>query len=50
VNTAPRPDDDDVYFKNEYTQKCRPAKGIIKRINIQIIKDTDLWRHEDGDI
>jgi hypothetical protein len=25
--------------KSISTQKCRPAKGIIKRINIQIIKD-----------
>jgi hypothetical protein len=24
------------------TQKCRPAKGISERVNIQIIKDTDI--------
>jgi hypothetical protein len=43
------PDDDDVYLKKittigchkmHYpTQKCRPAKGISKRVNIQIIQD-----------
>jgi hypothetical protein len=40
-------DDDDVYFKKiatrgvtkfNLTQSCRPAKGISKRVNIQIIK------------
>jgi hypothetical protein len=44
-------DDDDVYFKKNYnkgvtksnpTQKCRSAKGISKRVNIQIINDTDI--------
>jgi hypothetical protein len=39
-------DDDDVYFKkittrdvpkSDPTQKCRPAKGISKRVNVQII-------------
>jgi hypothetical protein len=43
--------DDDVYLKKvttsgvtkfNPTQKCRPAKGIGKRVNIQIIKDTDI--------
>jgi hypothetical protein len=43
--------DDDVYIKkittrcvtkSNPTQKCRPAKGISKRVNIQIIKDTDI--------
>jgi hypothetical protein len=42
-------DDDDVYLKNITTsgvtksdpiQKYRTAKGISKRVNIQIIKDT----------
>ncbi len=28
--------------KSNPTQKCRPAKGISKRVNIQIIKDTDI--------
>jgi hypothetical protein len=44
------PDDDDVYLKKDYnkgvtkynpTQKCRPAKGISKRVSIQLIKDTE---------
>jgi hypothetical protein len=44
-------DDDDVYLKKlqregvtkSYpTQECRPAKGISKRVNKQIIKDTDI--------
>jgi hypothetical protein len=26
--------------KSNPTQKCRPAKGISKRVNINIIKDT----------
>jgi hypothetical protein len=39
------PDDDDVYLKKNYnegvtksnhTHNCRPAKGISKRVNIQI--------------
>jgi phage terminase large subunit-like protein len=43
-------DDDDVYLnkitkravtKSYPTLKCRPAKGISKRVNIQIIKDTN---------
>jgi hypothetical protein len=43
--------DDDVYIKKfktrgvtkfNPTQKCRPAKGMSKRVNIQIIKDTDM--------
>jgi hypothetical protein len=42
--------DDDLYLKRDYnkcvtkfnTQKCIPAKGMSKRINIQIIKDTDM--------
>jgi hypothetical protein len=43
-------DDDDVYLKKNNnkdvtksnpTQKYRPAKGISKRVNIQIIKDID---------
>jgi hypothetical protein len=24
------------------TQKCRPAKGISRRVNIQTIKNTDI--------
>jgi hypothetical protein len=28
--------------KSYPTQKCRPAKGISKRVDIQIIKDTDI--------
>jgi hypothetical protein len=28
--------------KSDPTQKYRPVKGISKRINIQIIKDTDI--------
>jgi hypothetical protein len=28
--------------KSNPTQKCRPAKGISKRVNIQIIKDADI--------
>jgi hypothetical protein len=24
------------------TQKCRPAKSMSERVNIQIIKDTDI--------
>jgi hypothetical protein len=28
--------------KSNPTQKCRPAKGISKRVKIQIIKDTDI--------
>jgi hypothetical protein len=28
--------------KSNPTQKCRPAKGKSKRINIQIIKDTNI--------
>jgi hypothetical protein len=28
--------------KSNPAQKCRPAKGISKRINIHIIKDTDI--------
>jgi hypothetical protein len=44
-------DDDDVYLKKittrgvtKYnpTQKCRPAKGISKRDNIQIIEDAEI--------
>jgi hypothetical protein len=44
-------DDDDVYLKKDHnngitklnpTQKCRPAKGISKRVNIQIIKNADI--------
>jgi hypothetical protein len=43
-------DDDDVVYLKDYNegvtesnpQKCRPAKGISKRVNIQIIKDTDM--------
>jgi hypothetical protein len=35
-------DDDDVYLKSNPTQKCRPAKGISKRGNIQILKGTDI--------
>jgi hypothetical protein len=42
-------DDDDVYLKEDYNedvikfnQKCRPAKGISKRVNVHIIKDTDI--------
>jgi hypothetical protein len=44
-------DDDIVYLKTittrgakkfNPTQKCRPAKGISKRVNIQIIKDNDI--------
>jgi hypothetical protein len=43
-------DDDDVYLKKNYdkgvtkcnsTYKCRPAKGISKRVDIQL-KDTDI--------
>jgi hypothetical protein len=43
--------DDYFYFKkittrgvtiSNPTQKCRPAKGISKKVNIQIIKDTDI--------
>jgi hypothetical protein len=39
--------DDDVHLKKiatrvSYTQKCRPAKGTGERVNIQIIKDTDI--------
>jgi hypothetical protein len=39
-------DDDDVYLKKNYnegvtksnpTERCRPTKGISKRVNIQII-------------
>jgi hypothetical protein len=39
--------DEDVYLKKDYnegvtksnpTKKCRPAKGISKKVNIQIIK------------
>jgi hypothetical protein len=39
-------DDDDVYFKKDYnegviksypTQKCRPAKGISKRVNMMMM-------------
>jgi hypothetical protein len=50
VTSGPNDDDNDVYFKKDYndgaaksnpTQECRPAKGISKRVNIQIIKDTD---------
>jgi hypothetical protein len=42
---------DDVYLKKDYNkgviksnpkQKCRPAKGISKRVNRLIIKDTDI--------
>jgi hypothetical protein len=29
-------------IKSHPTQKCRPAKGISKRVNIQMIKDTDI--------
>jgi hypothetical protein len=42
-------DDDDVYLKKittrgvtKSTQKYRPVKCISKRVNIQIIKDTDI--------
>jgi hypothetical protein len=28
--------------KSNPTQKCRPAKGISKRVNIKITKDTDI--------
>jgi hypothetical protein len=38
-------DDDDVYFKKitmRVSQKCRPAKGMSKLGNIQIIKDKDI--------
>jgi hypothetical protein len=28
--------------KSNPTQKCRPAKGISKGVNIEIIKDTDI--------
>jgi hypothetical protein len=28
--------------KSNPTQKCKPAKGISKKVNIQIIKDTDI--------
>jgi hypothetical protein len=28
--------------KSSPTHKCRPAKGISKRVNVQIIKDTDI--------
>jgi hypothetical protein len=44
-------DDDDVYLKKDYNevvtksnpkQKCRPAKGISKRVNIQRVKDTNI--------
>jgi hypothetical protein len=43
--------DDDIHLKKDYnegviksnpTQKCTPAKGISMRVNIQIIKDTDI--------
>jgi hypothetical protein len=43
--------DDNVIYLKKYkegvrksnpTQKWRPAKGISKRVNIQIIKDTDI--------
>jgi hypothetical protein len=49
---VPDDDDDDVYLKkittssatkSNPTQKCRPAKGISKRFNTQIIKDTDTY-------
>jgi hypothetical protein len=30
------------HTKSNPKQKCRPAKGISKRVNIQIIKDTDI--------
>jgi hypothetical protein len=30
------------FTKSNPAQKCRPAKGISKRVNIQIIKDTDI--------
>jgi hypothetical protein len=30
------------------TQKCRPAKGISKRVHIQIIKDTDITEHSNN--
>jgi hypothetical protein len=50
MNTYIYDDDDDVYLKDynksvtkfHPIQKCREAKGINKRINIQIIKDTDI--------
>jgi hypothetical protein len=29
------------------TQKCRSAKGISKRVNIQILKDTDITEQLD---
>jgi hypothetical protein len=29
-------------LKSNPTQKCKPAKGISKRVNMQIIKDTDI--------
>jgi hypothetical protein len=41
-------DDDDVYLKKmtmwatNTTQKCRPAKGISKRVNLQILKEKDM--------
>jgi hypothetical protein len=28
--------------KSNPTQKCRPAKGISKRVNIQIIENIDI--------
>jgi hypothetical protein len=28
--------------KSDPSQKCRPAKGISERVNIRIIKDTNL--------
>jgi hypothetical protein len=45
------PYNDDVYLKKDYnegvtksnpTQKCRPAKGISKRVNIKIINNIDI--------
>jgi hypothetical protein len=42
-------DDDDVYLKfnegvtkSNPTKKCRPAKGISKRVKIQLIKDVTI--------
>jgi hypothetical protein len=29
-------------MKSNPIQKCRPAKGISMRVNIQIIEDTDI--------
>jgi hypothetical protein len=57
--SRPDVDDDDDYLekittrgvtKSNPTQKCRPAKGISKRVNIQITKDTDLkvFQHAGG--